>query len=199
MGANNATSLSGKKTTINENTILSFNTAAKIGTQYVEFDVQLTKDKIPIVFHDFSIGVPTKQKDTLKIPISSLTLRELQQLFVNPLTLKKTQSNRDKDENNNNHHHKNSRDDNKVKEKHFHHGLSYAPSNLLHDGSPPSLDDVFRLVNPNIGFNIEVKYPSDDEKSLECPTVHERNLFVDKILDVCFPDLIFIFIFSSYL
>lgn len=37
---------------IRENTITSFNMAARNGVQFVEFDVQVTKDGVPIIFHD---------------------------------------------------------------------------------------------------------------------------------------------------
>ncbi|CAA7043595.1 unnamed protein product [Microthlaspi erraticum] len=35
-----------------ENSILSFNSAAKFPIDFIEFDVQVTKDEIPIIFHD---------------------------------------------------------------------------------------------------------------------------------------------------
>lgn len=35
------------RTHVRENTILSFTTAASLGAEYVEFDVHLTKDKVP--------------------------------------------------------------------------------------------------------------------------------------------------------
>lgn len=35
-----------------ENSILSFNNAANFGVDFVEFDVQVTKDDCPIIFHD---------------------------------------------------------------------------------------------------------------------------------------------------
>ncbi|KAK6912937.1 Glycerophosphodiester phosphodiesterase domain [Dillenia turbinata] len=37
---------------LKENSILSFNAAAKFAVDYVEFDVQVTKDDCPIIFHD---------------------------------------------------------------------------------------------------------------------------------------------------
>ncbi len=43
--------LSGKKT---ENTIESFKAAAMAGARAVELDVQLSRDGVPVVFHDFS-------------------------------------------------------------------------------------------------------------------------------------------------
>lgn len=41
--------------TARENTIYSLNKAAQQGADFVEFDVQLTKDKIPVVYHDFHV------------------------------------------------------------------------------------------------------------------------------------------------
>ncbi|MFS7956443.1 putative glycerophosphodiester phosphodiesterase [Helianthus anomalus] len=35
-----------------ENSILSFNKAANHSVDYIEFDVQVTKDDVPIIFHD---------------------------------------------------------------------------------------------------------------------------------------------------
>ncbi|KAG0631829.1 hypothetical protein M758_1G282300 [Ceratodon purpureus] len=40
------------RASIRENTITSFNLAARNGAQFVEFDVQVTKDGVPIIFHD---------------------------------------------------------------------------------------------------------------------------------------------------
>lgn len=39
---------------IGENTIASLSKAADFGADFVEFDVQLTKDDIPIIYHDFA-------------------------------------------------------------------------------------------------------------------------------------------------
>lgn len=40
---------------ITENTLLSFNTAAGVGVDFLEFDLQLTRDNQVIVFHDFTV------------------------------------------------------------------------------------------------------------------------------------------------
>jgi glycerophosphodiester phosphodiesterase len=37
---------------VRENTIRSFNLAANNGADYAEFDVQVTKDGHPVIFHD---------------------------------------------------------------------------------------------------------------------------------------------------
>lgn len=40
-----------------ENTVDSFNYAFKQGADMVELDVQLSKDKVPIVYHDFNVNI----------------------------------------------------------------------------------------------------------------------------------------------
>jgi glycerophosphodiester phosphodiesterase len=45
-----------KKLQIGENTAQSFSTAISHGASFLEFDVQLTKDLIPVVYHDFLIS-----------------------------------------------------------------------------------------------------------------------------------------------
>ncbi|PQM33822.1 glycerophosphodiester phosphodiesterase GDPD2 [Prunus yedoensis var. nudiflora] len=45
---------------IKENSILSFNSAAKFPIDFVEFDVQVTKDDYPVIFHDNFIGAEDK-------------------------------------------------------------------------------------------------------------------------------------------
>jgi glycerophosphoryl diester phosphodiesterase len=54
-GKNNALSIGdvpGTRLSVRENTIKSFNLAASIGADYAEFDVQVTKDGHPVIFHD---------------------------------------------------------------------------------------------------------------------------------------------------
>ncbi len=48
-----------------ENTIESFDEAFKNGAEMVEFDIVLTKDKIPIVYHDFSFCIGNKEADEM--------------------------------------------------------------------------------------------------------------------------------------
>ncbi|KAL8927816.1 MAG: hypothetical protein Q9208_002233 [Pyrenodesmia sp. 3 TL-2023] len=43
----------GRHLQLGENTIESFKSAKASGASYVEFDVQLTKDDVPIIYHDF--------------------------------------------------------------------------------------------------------------------------------------------------
>lgn len=41
---------------LGENTVESFIAAASLGASYVEFDVQLTKDFVPVIYHDFLVA-----------------------------------------------------------------------------------------------------------------------------------------------
>lgn len=85
--------------TARENTIHSLNKASQKGADFVEFDVQLTKDKIPIIFHDFHVLVSVAQRSDLnsqssklekitaidnfhEIAIKDLRLRQLRLLHV---------------------------------------------------------------------------------------------------------------------
>ena len=54
-----------------ENTVESFIAAASLGAAYVEFDVQLTKDYVPVVYHDFTVA-----ESGVDIPMHSLTLEQ---------------------------------------------------------------------------------------------------------------------------
>lgn len=71
---------STRTTFISENTILSFLTAADFGADYVEFDVQVTKEGIPVINHDFHIPITSNDGETLDIPVSSLTKKQFKSL-----------------------------------------------------------------------------------------------------------------------
>ncbi|KAK9678119.1 hypothetical protein RND81_11G189100 [Saponaria officinalis] len=51
-GMNRLQSSDPRMKAVKENTILSFNTAASFNVDFIEFDVQVTKDGCPIIFHD---------------------------------------------------------------------------------------------------------------------------------------------------
>lgn len=54
----------------------------------VEFDVQLSKDHIPVIYHDFYVSISLRRKkqieamDMLEIPVKDLTLEQLHLLKV---------------------------------------------------------------------------------------------------------------------
>ncbi|KAF9579983.1 Glycerophosphocholine phosphodiesterase, partial [Lunasporangiospora selenospora] len=60
---------------VGENTLLSFVTAASLGAEYVEFDVQMTKDMVPVLYHDWTVT-----ETGLDIPVSSVTLDQFRGL-----------------------------------------------------------------------------------------------------------------------
>ena len=69
-----------------ENTVASFTLARELGADYVETDVQRTKDGVLIVFHDDDPERTTSVKQVFpgreKEPIGSFTYQELRQLEV---------------------------------------------------------------------------------------------------------------------
>ena len=71
-----------------ENTIESMDAAVKAGVSILEFDIQITKDGIPVVIHDDNL----KRTHNENIKISTITAKELSRLTAknNPVpTLKK--------------------------------------------------------------------------------------------------------------
>lgn len=76
---------------VRENTIASLKTAFLHGADMVEFDVQLSKDMVPVIYHDFHVSISLKRKkqidamDMLEIPVKDLTLEQLHLLKVNKL------------------------------------------------------------------------------------------------------------------
>lgn len=70
-----------------ENTLPSFEVALDLGVTSVEFDVVLTKDEIPVIFHDFTVtnricrlsASSTVPDPAAKTPIGALSLQELRQ------------------------------------------------------------------------------------------------------------------------
>jgi glycerophosphocholine phosphodiesterase GPCPD1 len=73
---------------VRENTVASLKNAIDHGADFVEFDVQLSKDLVPIVYHDFHVCISMKKKkhldenDMLELPVKELTLDQLQLLKV---------------------------------------------------------------------------------------------------------------------
>ena len=74
---------------LGENTIASLGKAGLAGAKWVEFDVQLSKDLHPVIYHDFNVYVSLKKKtslhdtnDMLQLPLKELTLEQLKNLKV---------------------------------------------------------------------------------------------------------------------
>lgn len=72
-----------KSLQLGENTVESFIAAASLGASYVEFDVQLTKDGTPVIYHDFTVA-----ESGVDIPMHALTTEQFLHLSdddFNPL------------------------------------------------------------------------------------------------------------------
>lgn len=166
---------------IRENTLASLKYAAEIGADMVEFDVQLSKDLVPVIYHDFHACIALKRKkeqthnDLLEIPIKDLTLSQLQALkdmshltegrpcdilsYCDPKDVV---------------YH--------IKEN----GMSKFLDEDLEDHQPfPTLQMALQTVPQCCGFNIEVKWTmllKDGTYELDHPL--ELNHFMDLILKV---------------
>ena len=67
---------------ISENTVLSFTTAAMHQASFVEFDVHLTADRVPVIHHDYLLG---DYRKGFQVPIGGITYVDLCKLMgVNP-------------------------------------------------------------------------------------------------------------------
>ncbi|KAJ2997533.1 Glycerophosphocholine phosphodiesterase [Globomyces sp. JEL0801] len=143
---------------LGENTVESLGQGGRLGANYVEFDVQLTKDLVPIIYHDFN-----SYEWGLPLPLNSLNLSD----FLNKRPRRqRRQSNSDA--------------------KVF--PVEALPVKANGNGTIQlpfaSLQQAFQTVPRNIGFNIEVKYPCLQEAEAEQLNMVEINLFCDRILDI---------------
>ena len=122
----------------------------------VEFDVQVSRDLVPCIYHEFEICVVTKTKENkevmLEVPVKDLRLEELQGLRS---------------------HHPTERERG-VK--------SFETEGLPEHESFPTLSHVLDDLDPSCGANIEVKYGQTmkDGKE-ETQSQLEMNLFVDQV------------------
>ncbi|KAG8527749.1 uncharacterized protein KY384_007903 [Bacidia gigantensis] len=185
---------------LGENTIQSFIAAANLGASYVEFDVQLTKDHVPVIYHDFLVS-----ETGIDAPVHTLTLEQF--LHVNkgqssqprraPSPQRRTNGNNktvDKtsepgkgrsmslgalsnDESHMSDRMKHTRD---FKEKGF---KGNSRGNFI-QAPFTTLEEMFKTLPESIGFNIEMKYPmlyESEEQEMDTYAV-ELNSFVDTVL-----------------
>ncbi|KAH1047897.1 hypothetical protein J1N35_038681 [Gossypium stocksii] len=133
-GMNILQSSDSRMKAIKENTILSFNSAAKFPIDFIEFDVQVTKDDCPVIFHDDFI-FSEENGTVFEKRVTELSLGEF--LCFGPQReagkqgkslLRKTK-------------------DGKI--------LNW---NVETDDSFCTLAETFQKVDPSLGFNIELKF-----------------------------------------
>ncbi|KAI8533378.1 hypothetical protein RHMOL_Rhmol10G0004600 [Rhododendron molle] len=116
-----------------ENSILSFNAAANSPVDFIEFDVQVTKDDCPVIFHDDFIlsedngTIYEKRVTELSLPEFLCYGPQREPGTVGKSLLRKT-------------------------------GGKIISWNVESDDSFCTLEEVFEKVNLCLGFNIEVKF-----------------------------------------
>lgn len=196
---------SNRSLQLGENTLPSFIAAANLGANYVEFDVQLTKDHVPVIYHDFLVS-----ETGIDAPVHTLTLEQF--LHINP------DSNRNKKHAS---HHARAMADNEVPGQRARSNSFTPPKRsqsmgIAGTGIPrdemqermkhtrdfkekgykgnqrgnfiqapfATLEDLFRQLPEHIGFNIEMKYPmlhESEEHEMDTYAV-ELNSFCDTVL-----------------
>ena len=145
---------------VGENTILAFETAFRNGLRWSEFDVQLTKDNVSVLFHDLEIQAQGTDRKTV---MKELMLSDLDDFEKRPPQLgqriPRTRSMAGMPTGYEAQH--------KVEEYAVHEPF-------------PTLQHVLQRVPMDMGFNVELKYA--EMKHEEAHYV-DRNMFVDSILD----------------
>ncbi|KAF6777501.1 hypothetical protein AHF37_03323 [Paragonimus kellicotti] len=151
-----------KPATTKENTLDSFRTAVQHGADFVEMDVQLTKDHRVIVYHDYEAVIISKKKrggrlSYLPIAIKDLNYEDLRELKVHHSSV--------------------------LHEEHTHEKMDEDDLDPIELQSFPLLRSCFEEVDPNLGFVIEVKYPMEYKAGgSELNNFFEYNFYVDTIL-----------------
>ncbi|POS87481.1 hypothetical protein EPUL_002344 [Erysiphe pulchra] len=188
---------SNKSLQLGENTLQSFIAAANLGANYVEFDVQLTKDHIPVIYHDFLVS-----ETGIDAPVHTLTLEQF--LHVNDAMPRAQRPYTPSKETPSNAHSRMDRSPNRQR------SLSLNPSGSECNMSErmkhtrdfklkgfkansrgnfiqapfTTLEEMFLKLPEHVGFNIEMKYPMLHEleaHEMDAFTV-ELNNFVDTVL-----------------
>lgn len=181
---------------LGENTVPSFIAAANLGAQYVEFDVQLTKDHVPVIYHDFLVS-----ETGIDAPVHALTLEQF--LHINSDSARGVKDRRPADlgvrQRSNSvdirrpangfgaemlrehtdmeERMKHTRD---FKQKGY---KGNSRGNFI-QAPFATLEDLFRQIPENVGFNVELKYPmlhESEEHEMETFAV-EINEFCDTVL-----------------
>ncbi|PWY84903.1 GDPD-domain-containing protein [Aspergillus heteromorphus CBS 117.55] len=180
---------------LGENTIQSFIAAANLGASYVEFDVQLTKDHVPVIYHDFLVS-----ETGIDAPVHTLTLEQFLQLGdKGPIRRPGSPSQADifGDKFNSSSFRQRSMsvggseyDPSEMNEK-IKHTRDFKKKGFKgnsrgnHIQAPfATLEELFHKLPSSVGFNIELKYPmlhESEEEEMDTYAV-ELNSFVDTIL-----------------
>ncbi|XP_030052160.1 glycerophosphocholine phosphodiesterase GPCPD1 isoform X2 [Microcaecilia unicolor] len=163
-GAGNSTT-TANLSKVRENTVASLKNAASHGAAYVEFDVQISKDLVPLIYHDLTCCISMKKKhdaeslELFEIPVKELTYNQLQLLKLTHVTALKLKD----------------------------HPLSVTEDEISpSDNCPfPSLQVVLEALPEDVGFNIEIKWLSQQRDGIwdgNLSTYFDMNRYLDIIL-----------------
>ncbi|KAL8730165.1 MAG: hypothetical protein Q9166_004248 [cf. Caloplaca sp. 2 TL-2023] len=177
---------------IGENTIQSFLSAVASGASCVEFDVQLTKDLAPVIFHDFLV-----METGGDVPLHTLTrdqflhLSRLQSFDSTPELDGRTGKPRQRSQSENGFHRDGSSD--------LRHRMEYTEEGIRNEikgnlrgcsiqEPSTTLEELLVKLPESIAFNLELKYPmlwEAEDRSMDFFAM-ELNLFVDTILKLIY-------------
>ncbi|KAJ5782937.1 SPX N-terminal [Penicillium paradoxum] len=177
---------------LGENTVESFIAAANLGASYVEFDVQLTKDHVPVIYHDFLVS-----ETGIDAPVHTMTLDQFLELGLGrhrhtlPGAVKINGELPDLGPRQRSMSVGGSEYDPAELTERIKHTRDYKKKGFKgntrgeHIQAPfATLEELFRKIPKSVGFNIELKYPmlhESEEEEMDTYAV-ELNEFVDTIL-----------------
>eukprot|EP00744_Colponema_vietnamica_P012088 GILI01016969.1.p1 GENE.GILI01016969.1~~GILI01016969.1.p1 ORF type:complete len:682 (-),score=152.58 GILI01016969.1:294-2339(-) len=173
-----------RRVPITENTIPSFATAHKHGAEMVEFDVQITRDGVPIVFHDFYACLNPQERVSARrnmISVFDLTLEQFMQLHPPGKAILMEDPSSSAPLAGSSRHR--SRSVERRKEGVMCEQVSREHPYFIHC-EWATLEEMFTLLPPALGFDIELKYAPSCNLPRNHYLVPERNLFLDSILRV---------------
>ena len=179
---------------LGENTIQSFVTAANLGASYVEFDVQMTKDHVPVIYHDFLVS-----ETGADIPVHTLTLEQFLALGDGGSTRPSRPASPAPPDNAGNEgkrraqrsYSAGAREDELRLQDRMRFTRTWKEQNFKANirgttiQAPfTTLEEMFKKLPEDVGFNIEMKYPmlfESEEQGMDTYAV-ELNSFVDIVL-----------------
>lgn len=184
---------------LGENTIESFIQASNLGANYVEFDVQITKDSVPVIYHDFLVS-----ESGYDLPMHAISLDQFMQIHepheergrsstpVSELEETKIRPRRARSVHSRQGYQDPMYEDTLHKMRHTRdYKMKGYKGNVrgLHIQSKfATLAELFDTLPEDLGFNIEFKFPMLDEaeaEDMDC-LLPDINLYVDTVLKVIF-------------
>lgn len=177
-----------------ENTLASFILAGRSGADFVEFDVQLTKDRVPVLYHDFVLNAGLEDKrawafgtkaEEYQIGIHEMSLRQLRRCQLSPVPRKKVETALSQLV-------KKHRSQLLAKKSSI--GSTPLPENTDDDDEEhlvdfyPQLEELLKHVPAEVGLNVEIKYPEPVGNRVDMRKLpaFAMNGYVDGILKCVF-------------